>query len=105
MVLSRLALTLFLLPFLGCSDDDGPVADRTGEVTGVVVAIDGEGFDEVESFTLRAAGADHEIWIEPGRDYAFPLNHLHAHLRGSEPVKVRYEEEDGRLVALTIEDA
>ncbi len=104
MLVRRLVLAVCLVPFLGCSDGAVAPTERPAELTGVVVAIDGEGFDEVESFTLRAGANNHEIWIDPGRDYSFPLNHLHAHLRGAEPVRVEYEEQDGRMIAVTIED-
>jgi hypothetical protein len=73
-------------------------------VTGVIVTIDSEGFDEVNGFTLRAEGETYDFAIQPGQDFSFPLSHLQSHLVGAEPVKVGFEDRDGKLFATSIED-
>ncbi len=74
------------------------------EVTGLIVAIEGEGSD-VRSFTLESDGEAHEIHIAPDVDYGFDLAHLHEHERDREPVRCDLEQREGRLYALTIDDA
>jgi hypothetical protein len=71
----------------------------------VIVAIDSEALGEPTSFTLRSEGSDYEIFIDPGRDYQFPLAHLNEHLQLSLPVRCDLEPRDGKLYARTIEDA
>ncbi len=79
-----------------------PTTPRT--VTGVVVDIESRALNEVDSFTLKDGDETYEIFIDPAREYGFPLSHLNAHQTGGEPVAVDVEERDGRLVALTISD-
>ena len=100
----RRVLVLFALVCVvaGCgSGDSEPPPD---ELTGVVVAIDGEGSD-VSAFTLEVDGEEHEIRIADGVDYGFDLAHLQEHLRDALPVRCEIDERDGDLYALTIEDA
>lgn len=115
-MLKRLSVTLIYLTLglSACGGGGTPQPDLSSApspspasqiLTGVVVAIDGQGLDEVNSFTLRVDGTNHEIFIDPNREYAFALGHLHAHLQGAEPVTVTYEEGDGQLIAISIEDA
>ncbi len=105
----RLFLCGLLLTIGAACSRDEPSApenpDRSQVLTGVIVAIDGEGIEDVDSFTLRVDGTNHKILIDPGHEYGFALGHLHAHLQGAEPVEVTYEEREGELVALSIEDA
>lgn len=76
----------------------------TGTVTGPVVAVEGD-LTEVSSFTILSESGD-RIELRPSPDgvYAFPLPHLRDHLRAGDPVRVSYTEEDGNLVALTLDD-
>ncbi len=74
------------------------------ELTGQIVAIDGEG-SEIRSFTLASEGEEYEIFVAPEVDYGFDLAHLHEHETAGDPVRCRLEERDDRLYALTIEDA
>ncbi len=106
----RLLVPLIVLAMglFACGDKDPatPAGESGSRVlTGVVVAIDGQGMEEVTSFTLRVDGTNHEIWIDPNREYGFALGHLHAHLQGAEPVTVIYEQGDGQMTAISIEDA
>lgn len=80
-----------------------PSAPRV--IRGVVVAIDARGFDDVRSFDLRSEGVVYAIEVDAEIEYSFPLSHLHAHLRGGEPVVVEVEERADHLVAVSIEDA
>lgn len=77
-----------------------------GRCTGVVTGIDGAGIGEVNSFTLKSGDETVEVLVDPDKEYGFDLGHLHEHLASSEPVIVELEErDDGRVYALTIEDA
>jgi hypothetical protein len=59
----------------------------------------------IERFTVRSEGETFEFDIDETIDYGFPLDHLNEHRVTGEPVIVVYEERQGRLVALEIEDA
>jgi hypothetical protein len=97
--------TICLLAALGgaaCNDNAEP---SHGEVTGVIVEVQGEGLGQVETFTVRSEGETFEFVIDEAADYGFPLDHLNEHRVTGEPVVVVYEEREGSLVALEIEDA
>jgi hypothetical protein len=104
MKIFTLATICLLLAFgaAGCNDDGDP---SRGEVTGVIVAVEGEGLGRIEGFTVRSEGETFEFDIDETIDYGFPLDHLNEHRVTGEPVMVVYEEQEGRLVALEIEDA
>ena len=92
-----------LVAVAGCGDDaSGP---GSGSVTGLVTTIDSAGFDDVDSFTVRAEGETFTFQIDPEVEYGFPLGHLQSHLTNAEPVVVEYEDRDGELIAQSIEDA
>lgn len=77
---------------------------QTETVTGAVVAVDGN-LTDVSSFTILSQSGDRiELRPSPAGVYAFPLPHLRDHLRDGDPVRVSYTEEDGILLALTLED-
>lgn len=98
----RVPLLVLVVAALGaCGGGDAP---PPSELTGLVVAIDGEGSD-VRAFTLEAGLDEYEIRIVDGRDYGFDLAHLGAHLRDRLPVRCSLVERDGELYALEIEDA
>lgn len=90
--------------FAACSDDEDS-GTSSSQLTGLIVEIDSSGFNEVTSFVLRSEGENHTIYIDDTVDYGFPLEHLYAHRAGAEPVKVEIDRRDGRLYALSIEDA
>jgi len=104
----RVLVAVLLVLFAACGATEttagsAPPTPRT--ITGVLVQIESTGLDDVESFTLKAGDEMFEVFIDPQRDYGFPLSHLNAHRTGGEPVAVDVEERDGRLIALTIADA
>jgi hypothetical protein len=88
------AASLFLLP----------TADDSGQLTGIVLGVDGD-LTEVRSFEVLSDG---DRWIfapSPDGDYEFPLGHLRDHLRTGDPVYVEFERVDGVLVAMRVSDA
>lgn len=110
--LSRLAVGVLSVSLLAvaCGGQSGPEPEDTSgapaRVTGVIVDIDSAGIDDIRAFTLRSEGQTYEIHIAEDVEYGFSLGHLQEHRVSSEPVVVDLEErEDGRLYALSIEDA
>jgi hypothetical protein len=104
--LAALLCCIFLLG-AACGGDDGEAAPREvpDEVTGVLLDVESQGVDDVESFTLKDGDETYEIFIADDVDYGFPLGHLSEHLSTGDPVRVPLEERDGRLYALSIDDA
>ncbi len=99
---SLLALVALLCVVAGCgSGDREPTPD---ELTGLIVAIDGEGSD-VEAFTLEAGLEEYEILIADDVDYGFDLEHLKEHQETGDRVRCELEQRDGRLYARAIFDA
>ncbi|MDQ4024738.1 MAG: hypothetical protein M3217_04500 [Actinomycetota bacterium] len=102
---------LCCVSFLGvaCGDDPAPGAaeerEVPSEVTGVLLDVESDGVDEVTSFTLKDGDETYEIFIADDVDYGFPLGHLSEHLSTGDPVTVPLEERDGKLYALSIDDA
>lgn len=79
--------------------------DAPDEVTGVLLDVQSEGIGEVTSFTLKDGDDTYEIFIAEDVDYGFDLGHLNEHLTAGDPVRVPLEERDGKLYALSIDDA
>lgn len=79
--------------------------DAPDEVTGVVLDVESEGVGEVTSFTLKEDDETYEIFIAEDVEYGFNLGHLSEHLTSGDPVRVPLEERDGKLYALSIDDA
>ncbi|MDQ3915542.1 MAG: hypothetical protein M3323_09495 [Actinomycetota bacterium] len=102
---------LSCMSFLGAAcdgGDDEPAAQEQevpSEVTGVLLDVDSEGVADVTSFTLKDGDETYEIFIADDVDYGFPLGHLSEHLSTGDPVRVPLEERDGKLYALSIDDA
>ena len=88
----------------GCGGaGDGP--DAPTVVEGMIVSLEHDA-GTLRSFTVRAAdGETHELFVADDVAYGFDLNHLRQHRAEGAPVRCDVEERDGRLVALTIEDA
>lgn len=76
-------------------------------VSGVIVAVDSRGLDDVRAFTLRTD--DGAILVFDLREMqataTFPLGHLAEHQATAEPVLVAFRVEDGVLVATQVDDA
>jgi hypothetical protein len=100
-------LVLVALAVSACgSDGDGNgTADAPDRVQGVILHIEAERLDRIESFTLKSGDDTYRILIDADRDYEFNLGHLHEHLASSEPVVVDLEARGDELYAVTIEDA
>ena len=96
---------LALLSLASCGGGDEDALDAPSEVTGVVVDISSRGIGQVDSFDLKDADRIYEVHIADDVDYGFDPSHLTSHMTGALPVTVRLEERDGRLYALSIEDA
>lgn len=89
---------------MGCGDAE-PIR-QSQEIEGLVVEIStGDGFGEVESFTIKDGAKQFVIHVDPQATYDFPLGHLNSHRAGAEPVRVEAESRDGKLVAVSISDA
>ncbi len=100
------AVAAFVLVLSGCSDPSPVEADvEEGRLEGVIVAIESAALDDVTSFTLKDGDEIYEIYIADDVDYGFPLGHMQEHVQTADPVTVDFEQRDGKLYALTIEDA
>lgn len=112
----KLLIVLACLALLGAAcggnDDKEPPGDNSvaaedapDEVTGVLLDVESEGVGEVTSFTLKEGDDTYEIFIAEDVDYGFNLGHLSEHLTTGDPVRVPLEVRDGKLYALSIDDA
>ena len=93
--LSALLLALGLVA-AACGSD-------SGTVRGVVIDVTGD-LEAITEFTVLVEGDPIVFFPSPAGDYAFPLSHLHDHLRSGESVLVGYEVVDGRRVATFLDD-
>jgi hypothetical protein len=86
--------------------DPGAPANSTA-VDGVVVAVQSEGLDRVQGFTLRTAeGGTLTFSLSALENSAeFPPGHLVEHQATARPVRVWYRTEGGEKVAVKLEDA
>ena len=98
---SRVVLLVALL-FAAPACGDG---ESRGEVTGVVTAVEIASLTELDGFTLRSEEETYEFVVDPDTELGFPPAHLNEHRVSGDPVTVVYEEVDGELVALSVEDA
>ena len=96
-------LILLSLSLAGCGGSDEP-SGKPDRVEGVIVSIDSDAIDDVNSFVLKDGDDTYELFIADDVDYGFPLGHLQEHIQSSAPVACDVEERDGKLFALTIED-
>jgi hypothetical protein len=75
-------------------------------VDGVVIDVDAEGLTDVNDFTIRTAdGAELTFGVGSLRAGSFGPGHLAEHAATAEPVRVTFEVEGERLVAVKLEDA
>jgi len=79
----------------------------TSEVTGVVVAVEGQGLGDITAFTLRIPGGELQTYslraLQNGT--AFPPGHLAEHQATAAPVRVWFRIEGEERLAIRIEDA
>lgn len=81
------------------------LTDDAGELTGVVIAVDGD-LTSVASFDVLSDGETFRFVPAENGDFAFPLPHLRDHLRGGESIVVGYERDTaGNYAALSIRDS
>lgn len=104
-IAALMVASLFAVMTIASCSDNSDDSGSSSELTGLVVEIESEGFNEVTSFVLRSEGENYTIYIDDTVDYGFPLEHLFAHRSGAEPVKVEFYERDGRRYATSIDDA
>lgn len=96
-----LVTVLAALAAIGLATRSG---DGTGEVRGLVTAVNGT-LTDVASFDLVARGQTFTFVPAEGGDFDFPLPHLRDHLRGGETVVVTYATgESGVLLATSLSD-
>jgi hypothetical protein len=95
-----LIISAFVLA--GCGNDGG--SDSPSVAVGAVVEIDRDAAG-INGFTLTTDDGEVEILIADDVDYGFDLEHLREHQATHDPVRCRLEEREGRLYALSIEDA
>ena len=84
----------------------GSAVVPSSPLTGVIVAVDSRGLDDVRALTLRTDdGAILVFDLREVRSTAtFPLGHLAEHQATADPVVVTFRVEDGILVATAIDD-
>lgn len=101
-------LSIVLLTTAACGSDEpetAPAESAPDQVTGVVIEIESEAIDDIQSFRLKDGDVVYDIYIADDVDYGFPLGHLQEHVQSADPVVVDLEQRDDKLYALTIEDA
>ncbi len=91
------ATLLALLLLIACGQD-------SGTVMGVVTQVDGD-LSEVRTFTLLVEGDSMTFTPAADGDFDFPLTHLREHLRDGSPVRVRWERDGDRNLAVAVGDA
>ncbi len=107
-MVKRVLLLLMLCALLAaaCGEDGETEAEQSpSQLTGVIVEIDSDSIEDVNSFVLRAEGQEYTIYIDETVDYGMPMGHLNEHRAGALPVLVDLESRDGKLYALSILDA
>ena len=76
-------------------------------MTGVVVAVEGQGLGDITAFTLRIAGGELQTFslraLQNGTE--FPPGHLAEHQATAAPVRVWFRTEGGERLAIRLEDA
>ena len=76
-------------------------------VDGVVISVDAASLTDVRGFTLRTSDGASTAFdigaLENGAE--FPPGHLVEHQSTAQPIRVWYRTEDGRKVAIRLEDA
>lgn len=97
---AALVVTLLLVA-AACSSSDE-------RVTGVVVSVDAD-LTEVRSFEIQTPGGE-RLGFEAGPDlrtfeHGGPITHLTDHLRSGAPIRVVFEVDGERRIAISVDDA
>ena len=72
---------------------------------GVIVGVDGQGFDRVASFVLRTPdGRDTRFLVDPSVDAKWDPSHMRDHMMFAQPVTVFYRQAGAALIAYRISD-
>ena len=95
-----LLLCLALMGLASCSDEQG-----SRRVTGVVVEIESSGLSQVEQFTIQDEGRRVTILVDDDTEFVFAPSHLNEHRATGQPVAVEVERREGKLYALSVDDA
>ncbi len=90
------ATLLALLLLIACGQD-------SGTVMGVVTQVDGD-LSKVRTFTLLVEGDAMTFTPAEDGDFAYPLTHLREHLRDGTPVRVSWERDGDRNLAVAVSD-
>ncbi|MFI5255305.1 MAG: hypothetical protein ACHQ15_07605 [Candidatus Limnocylindrales bacterium] len=96
------AATLLALVLVGGCDDGSKI------VRGIVVSVDQTSFTHVDGFILRTADGQLLKFVIidiPAGSGSFPPVHLRDHLASALAIDVRYEVDNGQLIALRLADA
>ncbi len=96
---------LGLVPACNAGPTQGSEEATPREVTGVITAVDLTGLTDVEGFTVRNDQGTFELVVTDETKIAFPPAHLNEHRVSGDPVTVVFKEQQGDLIALSIEDA
>jgi hypothetical protein len=103
LLVAIVAVTIGIATFLA----QAGTQDRPSETTGVIVAVDAAGLNDVRGFTLRVAGGtilDFSLRaLENGTQ--FPPGHLVEHQATAAPVRVFYRMAGNDRLAIRLEDA
>jgi hypothetical protein len=108
---AALSLVVWLVVAAAGVDDAADVVAARGAspgaAEGIVVDVVGD-ITSVESFTVRSADGTSRSFV-PDDGLLFghggSIGHLRSHLTSGEPVRVRYTERGGALVAVEVDDA
>lgn len=95
---SRLLAACLLLLTAGCGSSD------QGTIEGLVIDVQGD-LTEVSEFTVLSTDGQQTFVPAEDGDFAFPLQHLREHIISGVPVVVFWEQHDGQLVAVLVDDA
>lgn len=91
-------MACLLLVITGCGSTD------QGTLEGLVIDVQGDLTGVSEFTVLSTDGPQAFVPAEDG-DFAFPLQHLREHTISGVPVVIFWEQRDGQMVAVVVDDA
>jgi hypothetical protein len=101
-------VALLALVLVGCSAPAASVQTQTAR--GVLLDVVSTSLQKIDSFTLRTDDG-RELMFVPASNFnadaahAMTPGHMRQHMAIADPVLVTYQEQDGKLVALSAVDA